>query len=71
KYQESFDLLLRLIDKPPVKLKIYNESSRKNIKLSDEFISEFKEINQLDYKIYNYGKSFYENKTGKIMLAKN
>jgi hypothetical protein len=71
KYQESFDLLLRLIDKPPVQLKIYNESSRKNIKLSDEFISEFKEINQLDYKIYNYGKSFYENKTGKIMLAKN
>lgn len=61
KYQESFDRLSKLLGKAPVKLKKYNESSRKNISLSDEFISEFKELNQLDYKIYNYGKSFYEN----------
>ena len=68
KYQESFDLLSKLVDKPPIELKTYNISPRKNLKLSDETISEFKEINQLDYKIYDYGKSFYEKKqkTGQI-----
>lgn len=60
KYQESFDKLSELIDKPPITLKTYNQSKRKNTKLSAETISEFKEINQLDYKIYNYGKAFYE-----------
>ena len=62
KYQESFDLLSKLIDKPAIELKTYNESARKSLSLSDDVIAEFKEINQLDYKIYNYGKSFYESK---------
>jgi hypothetical protein len=61
KYQESFDWLSKLIGKPPIKLKTYNESTRKSLNLSDDLIAEFKEINQLDYKIYNYGKNFFEN----------
>ena len=69
KYQESFDELSRLMGKPPINLKAYNESKRKNLKLSAETISEFKEINQLDYKIYDYGKAFYEKKHKTLTVA--
>lgn len=69
KYQESFEELSRLIGKPIIQLKNYNQSKRKNIKLSAETISEFKEINQLDYKIYNYGKAFYEKTKASRQMA--
>lgn len=59
KYQESFDRLARLMNKPAVKLKIYNESPRQDYQLSESFIARFKARNQLDYKIYDYSKSFY------------
>lgn len=61
RYQESFNQLSKLIGKPAIKLKTYNQSSRRNFKLSDDLVAEFQETNQLDYKIYNYGKSFYES----------
>ena len=61
RYQESFDKLGDLIGKPRVKLKVFNKILRPKIQLSDEFISEFKELNHLDYQIYDYGKKFYEN----------
>ncbi len=61
KYQESFDKLAELLDKPKLKLKTYNESLRTKRKLSQNFISQFKELNQLDYQVYNYAKKKYEN----------
>jgi len=57
KYQESFDCLAELIDKPKVDLKTYNKVSRRKTELSSNFISEFKEINSLDYEIYDFAKS--------------
>lgn len=59
-FQECFDRLADLLDKPKIELNVLNQSPRKNKKLSHEFISEFKELNQLDYKIYNYGKILYK-----------
>jgi len=59
-YQESFDRLSRLTGNPPVTLKKYNDSPRSRFNLSDKLTSNFKDANQLDYKIYNYAKSFYD-----------
>jgi hypothetical protein len=59
-FQESFDRLADLLDKPRIELSILNQSPRKEKKLSQEFISEFKELNQLDFKIYNYVKMLYK-----------
>ena len=60
KYQQSFDLLSKMLGKPPVKLKTYNRSSRGQYDLSADFIDEFKAKNKLDYQIYNYGKQFID-----------
>lgn len=57
KYQQSFDCLAELIGKPRVNLKTYNKSSRSKIPVSSSFISEFKEINHLDYQVYNFAKN--------------
>lgn len=59
KYQESFNRLAKLLDKPAVKLKTYNESPRQQYSLPDSFIAEFKAYNQLDYKIYRYAQSAF------------
>ena len=59
-YQESFDRLAELLNNPKIKLNVLNQSPRKNKKLSQEFLSEFEELNQLDYKIYNCGKMLYK-----------
>lgn len=56
-FQESFDRLADLLDKPRIKLDVLNQSPRKEKKLSKEFLSEFKELNQLDYQIYSYAKT--------------
>ncbi|MEM7593217.1 MAG: hypothetical protein AAF383_17175, partial [Cyanobacteria bacterium P01_A01_bin.83] len=62
-YQESFDKLAELLEKPKLKLKTYNDSLQPKQKLSPEFISEFKELNQLDYQIYTYAQKKYEAST--------
>ena len=62
KYQQSFNLLSNMMDKPSVKLKNYNCGSRQKYNLSASFIDEFRAKNQLDYKIYDYGKGFLGRK---------
>ena len=68
KYQESFDRLSQLMGKPPVKLKIYNESPRQQYSLSDDFIAEFKAHNQLDYKIYNHCKNYFNRQCDRLQI---
>ena len=58
-FQESFDRLADLLNKPRVQLDVLNQSRRKDRKLSPDFLSEFEEFNQLDYKIYNYAQTLY------------
>ena len=53
-YQQSFDALAEMLEKPMVSLGLLNRSSRDGKKLSREFLSEFEEKNSLDYQIYNY-----------------
>ena len=69
RYQESFNSLAELIKKPYIKLKVYNNAFKSPMKLSENFISEFKEVNKLDYQIYNYVKKKYH--TNKLNLKIN
>lgn len=55
-YQAAFNRLAKLVGKPPVDLKTYNTTQNQSFNLSEEFISEFKEVNALDYKIYEYAQ---------------
>lgn len=59
RYEESFNHLSKLTEKPPVTIKKYNDSPRSRYKIDSKLIDYFKELNQLDYKIYNYARSFY------------
>ncbi len=61
-YQQSFDRLATLLEKPKVQLKKRNVSKHTPYNLTDQVIGEFKEKNQLDYQIYNYCKKVYEEK---------
>ena len=61
-YQQSFDRLATLLQKPKVQLKKRNISKYTPYNLTDQVIAEFKEKNQLDYRIYNYCKKVYEEK---------
>ena len=61
KYQESLDALADSIGKPRIDLKVYNKTSKPKATLSASFVSEFKEINQLDFELYDYAKSLYGN----------
>jgi len=65
-FQESFDRLADLLNKPRINLDVLNQSPRKNKKFSPGFVSEFEQLNQLDYKIYNYGKMLYEKNDWRI-----
>lgn len=67
KYQESFDRLSKITGKPYVTLKKYNESPRSNFNISNRLINDFKEANQLDYKIYNYARSFYDQEEQSVL----
>lgn len=67
KYQESFDRLSMLTGKPPVTLRKYNESPRSSFGISSKLISDFKEANQLDYKMYDYATSFYGQEKQSIL----
>ena len=58
-FQESFDRLADLLNKPRVQLDVLNQSRRTYKKLSPDFLSEFEDFNQLDYKIYNYAQTLY------------
>ncbi|MEL7011069.1 MAG: hypothetical protein AAGM29_21100 [Cyanobacteria bacterium J06588_4] len=60
RYQESFEQLSQLMNKPPVTLKNYNQTPRQQYRLADTFIAEFKAKNQLDYQIYNHSKNRLE-----------
>lgn len=55
-YQKAFDRLANLVGKPPIHLKNYNSTEKRQFKLSDSFISEFKDRHALDYKIYEYAR---------------
>jgi hypothetical protein len=53
-----------MMDKRPIKLKFENKTNRDNqeLALSSDIIDKFKENNNLDYSIYNYGlKKFNQN----------
>ncbi|HAG80321.1 MAG TPA: hypothetical protein DCL61_03910 [Cyanobacteria bacterium UBA12227] len=67
KYQESFDRLADQLRKPRLQLTTLNQSVRDQQKLSEDLISEFKERNHLDYKIYHYAKSLYEKNDRSIV----
>lgn len=55
-YQAAFNRLASMIGKPPVDLKSYNTTKKRSFNLSEEFISEFKDANSLDYKLYEYAQ---------------
>lgn len=53
-YQRSFDVFARMAAKPPITLPHLNTSARTTTTLSSSFESEFREVNRLDYLIYEY-----------------
>ena len=62
-FQESFDRLADLLNKPRIQLGVLNQSPRDDKKLSQQFLSEFEELNQLDYQIYSYAKTLLIDRT--------
>ena len=58
--QSSFDILAHRLKKPPIILPIINTSQGVSSSISSDLtskqISDFKTVNSLDYKIYNYVK---------------
>jgi len=59
-YQESFEKLAALLKKPRIQVDNLNQSPRSRQRLSPGFLSEFEESNRLDYQIYNYAKTLYQ-----------
>ena len=56
-FQLHFDSLADCLGKPRVKLRQLNKSLRDDMRLSNDFIAEFKDANALDFKIYEHAKS--------------
>lgn len=67
-FQQSFNRLADLLNKPRVDLDILNQSSRKKYNLSPDLLAEFEEANRLDYQIYNYGKMLYEKNDWRLSV---
>jgi len=61
KMDESFKLLAKLLGKPEITIPALNVSDKDEF-LTDQQIQLFKEKNQLDYKIYQYGLELFEKK---------
>lgn len=61
--QESLDMLAKLLNKPRVKLKRVNTTSRDDeyAQLTDEIKNKFKRENRLDYLIYDYCVKRFES----------
>lgn len=60
-YQKSLDILAGILGKPKFELPRYNMTERDPYTLDDELVSRFKEVFQLDYKIYNYAKAYVDS----------
>jgi len=69
KSQDSLDELAYLLGKPPIKLPKLHVIDEK-IKLSDEFVAEFKERNTLDYTLYEKCLNIYESIKAKNIQAR-
>jgi hypothetical protein len=53
-YQESLDLLARLLGKEPVKQEHLNRTEREAYALGEDLVAAYRERNALDYRIYEY-----------------
>jgi len=69
KSQDSFDELAYMLDKPRINLPKLHMVDQK-IELSDEFITEFKERNALDYMLYEKCLNIYQSIRFKNIQAK-
>ncbi len=66
--QESMDVLANLIGKPPVQMPWVNKTRRSQKKLNPEILERFRELNALDYKIYDYCLERFKQERGKAFL---
>ena len=60
-YQKSLDVLAGVLDKPKFEIPKYNVTERDPHDLDKALVSRFKEVFELDYKIYDYAKSYIDS----------